>query len=95
MILAVRCVLGSLLGGGPSALVFSLTGGLIAMGVMGVKIFTHNYDIVAECYAAMGCWAVFLLCVLLRALQSKCPHCGRLRVSKGAYCPFCGKEMKE
>ena len=67
----------------------------IAMGVMGVKIFTHNYDIVAECYAAMGCWAVFLLCVLLRALQSKCPHCGRLRVSRGAYCPFCGKEMKE
>lgn len=34
LILAVRCVLGSLLGGGPSALVFSLTGGLIAMGVM-------------------------------------------------------------
>lgn len=37
-ILGLRCVLGSLFGGGLSALAFSLTGGLLAFGVMALLL---------------------------------------------------------
>ncbi|MEG0751157.1 MAG: Gx transporter family protein [Oscillospiraceae bacterium] len=35
-VLVLRCLLGSIFGGGPSALIFSLTGGLLALTVMAV-----------------------------------------------------------
>ncbi len=65
----------------------------IAMGVMGIKIFDKNYDIVVE-----GCIAfIFLLincvCNIYRVFSNKCPHCGKLRLSNGKYCSHCGKEV--
>lgn len=36
----------------------------IAMGVMGIKIFDHDYDIITECYAAMAAWWVLLPCIV-------------------------------
>ncbi len=65
----------------------------IAMGVMGIKIFDGNYDIVAE-----GCVAlIFLLiscgCNIYRAFSNRCPHCGKIRLSNGKYCSHCGKEI--
>lgn len=65
---------------------------LVALGVMGVKIFRNNYEVMAECCIALACLVINVVCNLSRALCNKCPHCGRLRLSNGKYCSHCGKE---
>ena len=65
----------------------------IAMGIMGIKIFDKNYDIVVESYIAF----IFLLincgCNIYRVFSNRCPHCGKIRLSNGKYCSHCGKEV--
>ncbi len=72
-VLIVRCVLGSIFGGGLSGLAFSLTGGLLAMAVMaltrripflsiyGVSIFgaaAHNMGQILAAVVMLGSWTV-------------------------------------
>lgn len=45
MILAARCVLGAVFGGGVTGLLFSLGGGLLALGVMAAAGKTHLFSI--------------------------------------------------
>ena len=66
----------------------------VIMGVMGVKIFSGDYDIVAEAYALLVCWLLTLVCVLVRKFSAvACPHCGKLNLVSGPYCSWCGQKI--
>lgn len=67
---------------------------LLDLGVMGIKIFTHQYDILFEAYLLLGCFLALQCYVFHRVFTSKCPHCGRLRLTNGPYCPHCGKKIE-
>jgi len=66
---------------------------VIDWGVAGVKIFSGDYDIVVEAYVALGCLAVFTGFVVVRLFSERCPHCGRLHLTKGEFFSFCGKRI--
>ena len=68
---------------------------LIVWGVAGVKILDHDYDIEREAYIGAACLPLLFGGVLYFRLQRKCPHCGKLRESSGAYCPHCGKKIDQ
>lgn len=72
----------------------ALTVFVVDWGVMGVKIFTHDYDILAEAWIGAVCLAIMLVCAIGRLLGSKCPHCGKPRLTSGAYCAHCGKQIE-
>ena len=65
----------------------------IAMGVMGIKIFDGNYDIVAEGCVALIFLLISCVCNIYRAFSNRCPHCGKIRLSNGKYYSHCGKEI--
>ena len=65
----------------------------IAMGVMGIKIFDGNYDIVAEGCVALIFLLISCVCNIYRAFSNRCSHCGKIRLSNGKYCAHCGKEI--
>ena len=65
----------------------------IAMGVMGIKIFDGNYDIVAEGCVALIFLLISCVCNIYRAFSNRCPHCGKIRLSNGKYYAHCGKEI--
>ena len=62
-------------------------------GVIGLKLFDGNYDIIIEAYIGLICLVTMLICILIRSFSTKCPYCGKMRVSNGRYCPHCGKEL--
>lgn len=66
---------------------------VIDWGVMGLKILENNYDITIEAYVGLVSFLTFNACVIYRGFNDKCPHCGKLRWSKGKYCSYCGKEI--
>ena len=65
------------------------------MMVMGLKIFGNDYEVTFEAYLALVCLAVVLICAVFNVIESKCPHCGKWRVTNGAYCSYCGKRFEE
>lgn len=68
---------------------------IIDLGVMGIKIFDNDSDIMAEAWIAASCWLVVLTCLLIRAWRkAKCPHCGKILLDRGSYCSYCGKELE-
>ena len=72
-ILILRCVLGSAFGGGPSALIFSLTGGLLAMAVMAAARrlpFLSIYGVSILGAAAHNTGQVLASMVLLRSVYA-------------------------
>lgn len=66
---------------------------LIDMAVMGLKIFTGGYEIMAEANIALVCWGVMIVWGIFRLYTRRCPHCGKPRLTDGKYCPYCGKEI--
>lgn len=66
---------------------------LVDWGVMGVKIFDNNYDIVMEAYIGLICILIFLVSAIYKIFNNKCPHCGKLRLTSGEYCSYCGKKI--
>lgn len=66
---------------------------LIDLGVMGIKLLNGNYDVLTAAYIAAACWIVMLVCAVVKLFSSRCPHCGKLKLSNGKYCPHCGKEI--
>ena len=66
---------------------------IMTLGVMGVKILDHDYDILTEAYVLYPAWALLVITMLIRRFTDKCPHCGKLRYPRGKYCPHCGKEL--
>ncbi len=66
---------------------------LITWGVMGLEIVSGEYDITALAYTGLACWIVLIICLMILVVNNKCPHCGKIRRSRGKYCPHCGKEI--
>lgn len=66
---------------------------VIDWGIMGLKILNGNYDIIIEAYIGLICFIGFWVCIAIKLLYNKCPHCGKMRVSNGKYCPYCGKGL--
>lgn len=71
--------------------IISFTVFLFAWGSMGLKIFDNDYNITVEAYVGLISIIVCLGSIIY--LRGRCPHCGKLRVSFGKYCPYCGKEI--
>ena len=74
---------------GISLLVFA-----IDWAVMGMKIFSGEYNITLEAYIGLVCVILLLVCALFKLFTYKCPHCGKLRLVNGKYCAYCGKRIE-
>lgn len=68
---------------------------VIDWAVMGLKIFTNDYNITVEAYIGCACFVLMMICSVYRLFSNKCPHCGSLRLTGGAYCSHCGKKIEE
>lgn len=66
---------------------------VIAWGLMGVKLLDGDYDIVVEAYIALACLVIIFAYGIWRLFNEKCPHCGKMRMTNGKYCSYCGKEI--
>lgn len=75
------------------ALVTAFLAFLFDWGVMGLKLYNGNYNITVEAYIALVCLLIILICAVSKIFTDKCPHCGKIRISNGKYCPYCGKEI--
>lgn len=67
---------------------------IFSMGLMGVKILTHDYDFIAEGYVALVSWILLMGSIIIWRFSRKCPHCHRVRQPGGPYCPYCGKKYE-
>ena len=69
---------------------------VIDWGVLGLKIFDGEYEIITEVYIGLVCWIVMILSLLYRKFtMDKCQYCGKLRTTNGKYCSYCGKEINK
>ncbi len=67
---------------------------VIDWGVVGLKIFHGDYDIITGAYIGGICLVIIILYLICKAFGSKCPHCGKSLFPGGKYCPHCGKKIK-
>lgn len=65
---------------------------ILDWGVVGVKLLNHHYDVMAEAYIGLISWLTLVIAGICRISTAKCPHCKKLLLTKGKYCPHCGKE---
>ena len=73
--------------------VISIIAYVIAMGIIGLKIFDNDYLITTEAYAGLISLIIFFICVIYVKSTNRCPHCGKSKIFIGKYCPYCGKEI--
>lgn len=76
------------------ALVIAFIAVIVDWGIMGLKLYDNDYNITVEAYIALVCCIVILVSIFIRCFTGRCPHCGKIRAAKGAYCSYCGKEIK-
>ena len=67
---------------------------LIDWGVMGIKLLDNDYNIMLEAYIGFVCWVFIIISIFVRAITDRCPRCGKVRITKGAYCSYCGEKIK-
>lgn len=67
---------------------------LIDWGIMGLKLFDNDYNITVEAHISLVCFIVIFVSIFIKSFTDRCPHCGKIRATKGAYCSYCGKEIK-
>lgn len=67
---------------------------LIDWGIMGLKLFDNDYNITVEAHISLVCFIVIFVSICIKSFTDRCPHCGKIRATKGAYCSYCGKEIK-
>ncbi len=65
---------------------------IIDLIIIGLKIFSHDYDLIPEEYIGYSCCLIFIVCGILKLFSERCSHCGKVQITKGKYCPYCGKE---
>ncbi len=75
-------------------LVISIIVFMIDWGVVGLKLLNGDYDITVGAYIGLVCILVIWISVFYRIFSDKCPHCGKVRLSNGEYCSYCGKKVK-
>lgn len=61
---------------------------------VGLELLDGNYDITAGAYIELIALAAFVVCILYIKLTDRCSNCGKIKLSVGKYCPFCGKEIE-
>ena len=66
---------------------------LIDWGIMGLKLLDNNYNITIEAYIGFACWIIIFASIFCRIFTNKCPYCGKLRITNGVYCSYCGKKI--
>ncbi|MBQ8555930.1 MAG: hypothetical protein IJ438_08665 [Clostridia bacterium] len=76
------------------AAVIASIAALLSWGVMGVKIFDGDYETAVEAHIMLVSILILLVCAVYKLINSKCPHCGKLRLTSGKYCSHCGKEIE-
>ena len=76
-------------------MVISMLVFIIAWGVVGLKIFDNDYNFMTEAYIAYSSLTVFFVCLVYVKGPYRCPHCGKLRLTNGKYCSYCGKEINK
>ena len=68
----------------------------IAWGIIGLKILDNDYEFITEAYIAYSSLVLFFVCLIyVRWNTLRCPHCGKLRLTNGKYCSYCGKEISK
>lgn len=67
---------------------------LIDWGIMGLKLFDNDYNITVEAHISLVCFIVIFVSIFIKSFTDRCPHCGKIRATKGEYCSYCGKEIK-
>lgn len=65
----------------------------VAWGVIGLKILDHDYDFAVWAYIALVGLVAACLATIARAFTNRCPHCGKIHLSGGKYCSYCGKHI--
>lgn len=75
------------------ALFISIIVFLIDWAIRGLKLLDNDYNITVEAYIGIVCWIIIFISILCRAFADKCPYCRKIRVTKGAYCSYCGKKI--
>ncbi|MDO4739308.1 MAG: hypothetical protein Q4A66_01435 [Eubacteriales bacterium] len=64
---------------------------LIDWGVLGIKLYQGEYEIMAEAAVGLVCFAALIVGIILRAIGDRCPYCGKIRRVGGKVCLYCGK----
>ena len=72
-------------------LIISSLAFFVDWAVLGIKLLSGNYDVIAEAYIGAVCFIIMFASLFIKRFSSKCPHCGRIIASDGKYCPHCGK----
>lgn len=67
---------------------------VIDWGIVGVKIFNGNYDIIVGVYMGLISIAICFISIIYVRFTNRCQNCGKVIQSYGKYCPYCGKEIK-
>ena len=67
---------------------------IIDWGVMGIKLLDNNYNITVEAHIGLICYIVIIVCILIRSFTDRCPYYGKIRVTKGSYCSYCGQKIE-
>ena len=67
---------------------------IIDWGVMGIKLLDNNYNITVEAHIGLICYIVIIVCILIRSFTDRYPHCGKIRITKGSYCSYCGQKIE-
>jgi len=66
---------------------------IIDLGIIGFKIFNYDYDVITEGYIGMVLFPILFVCGVFKLFTERCPHCRKIQVTNGKYCPYCGKEL--
>ena len=77
------------------ALAISFIVGIIDWGIMGLKLLDNDYNITVEAYIGLVCFIVLFISIFVRCFTDRCPHCGKIRATKGAYCSYCGNKIRK
>jgi len=66
---------------------------VIDWGIIGVKLFDGNYDIVVEAYIGMACFIVMIIGLITKIFGAKCSTCKKILDVNAKYCSHCGREV--
>ena len=62
-------------------------------GMMGLKLFDRNFDILTEACVGLVCAVVAIAGFIILRFSRVCPNCGKNVVAKGSCCPHCGQKL--
>ncbi len=66
---------------------------MLDWGMMGLKLFDRNFDILTEACVGLVCAVVAIAGFIILRFSRVCPNCGKNVVAKGSCCPHCGQKL--